>query len=146
MAASTNATSGYAISVNGATMQSGSEFITAIGDTGTISAPGTSQFGLNVVENDEPNADTPVVSPLSANITEPTGNTTHNGQAVAPYATGGNAATALYAFDTGDIVANSNSTGTDSQVFTVTYVVNVPGSQPAGSYTTTLTYICTPTF
>jgi hypothetical protein len=54
-----------------------------------------------------------------------------------------------FEFNSGDTVANSGNgglAGTDAQIFTVSYIVNVPGSQPAGTYTTTLTYICTPTF
>jgi hypothetical protein len=50
---------------------------------------------------------------------------------------------------TSDTVAASdfNTPGaTNSQVYTVSYVVNVTGNQAPGTYTTTLTYICTPTF
>jgi len=54
-----------------------------------------------------------------------------------------------FKFVSGNGVADSafgGAGGTDAQIFTVAYIVNVPGSQPAGTYTTTLTYICTPTF
>jgi hypothetical protein len=57
-----------------------------------------------------------------------------------------------FAFDdtSNNTVAVSNDGGsagpTDSQIYTASYIVNVVGSQPAGTYTTTLTYICTPTF
>ena len=59
-----------------------------------------------------------------------------------------------FAFQNGDVVANSGYTAggpgspvaSDSQIYTASYIVNVPGSQAAGTYTTTLTYICTPTF
>lgn len=64
-----------------------------------------------------------------------------------------------FRFETGNAVANSleddadpstvgNSAqgGTDGQIYTVSYIANVPGNLPAGTYTTTLTYICTPTF
>lgn len=71
-----------------------------------------------------------------------------NGSSVAVPASASNpvpmtpkASTLTYAAST------SASVGTGSgQIFTVSYIVNVPGSQPAGNYTTTLTYICTPTF
>ena len=47
-------------------------------------------------------------------------------------------------------VAESNFGGTlmptNSQRYTATYIVNVPGNQPAGTYATTLTYICTATY
>ena len=58
-----------------------------------------------------------------------------------------------FSFNSGATVANSengNAPGvgspTNAQIFTVSYIVNVPGNQPAGTYSTTLTYICTPTF
>lgn len=145
MAASTNAGTGYAITVNGPTLASGSNQITALG-TGDVSKPGTSQFGMNLVADDDANAATPAITPSSAAVTSPTGNTFYHGQPVAPYATGGDASTATYAYATGDTVANSNSLASDPQVFTATYMVNVPGHQPAGTYATTLTYICTATF
>ena len=34
----------------------------------------------------------------------------------------------------------------EAQVYTASYIVNVAGNTYAGTYTTTLTYICTPTF
>jgi len=40
----------------------------------------------------------------------------------------------------------SSSMVTNSQEYTNSYVVNVDGSQPAGVYTATLTYICTAMF
>ena len=147
MAASTNAGAGYAITVNGSTLTSGGNSITAIATAGgALSTPGTSQFGMNVVADTDANAATPAISPSSANVTTPTGNSFYHAQAVAPYATGGAAGAAKYAYVTGDTIANSNSQASDPQVFTATYLVNVPGHQPAGTYSTTLTYICTATF
>jgi hypothetical protein len=70
--------------------------------------------------------------------------TNYRGQSITGYST-----IDAFKFITGDTVANSSqggAGGSDSQIFTVSYIVNVPGSQPAGTYTTTLTYICTPTF
>jgi hypothetical protein len=147
MAASTNAGAGYSITVNGPTLTSGGNTISNITAAGgALSTPGTSQFGLNVVLDTVPNADTPVVAPLSANVTTPTGNSYYHAESVAPYNTGGDATTAKYAYNTGDVVADSTSQASDPQVFTSTYLANVPGHQPAGTYTTTLTYICTATF
>lgn len=147
MAASTNATTGYAITVNGPTLTSGVNTIAAITAAGgDFSKLGTSQFGLNIVQDDATNAATPAPLPASANVTTPTGGTLYTGEAVAPYNTGGDSTTAKYFFQTGNAVADSTSTGSDAQVFTATYMVNVPGHQPAGTYATTLTYICTPTF
>lgn len=152
MAASTNAGSGYAITVNGPTLTSGGNTINAINttngfaSTGSLVVPGTSQFGMNVAQDTAANSATPAVSPASAAVTTPTGNSYYHGEAVAPYATGGDSTAALYYFNSGDIVANSTSQASDPQVYTATYMANVPGHQPAGTYSTTLTYICTATY
>ncbi len=136
MAASTNAGAGYAITVNGPTLTSGSNTIAGMNTAG-ISVPGTAQFGLN----------------LKANITTPTvglevapapNGTNYRGQASTGYDT-----PEQYKFTSGDTVAASDNTAagpSDAQIFTVAYIANVPGSQPAGTYTSTLTYICTATF
>jgi len=50
---------------------------------------------------------------------------------------------------TGDAIASSSNGGagpSDIETYTVSYIVNVNGAQAVGTYTTTLTYICTPTF
>jgi len=153
MAASTNALSGYAITVSGATMKNGSNTITAIGGTSKLSSStvGSNAFGLNLVADTDAAASTPALTIPSANI-----NPTSNG------ATGGlwGAAStnfntdSSYAFDdTGlnnvaasDYSQPGTAEPTNGQIYTATYMVNVAANLPAGSYTTTLTYICTPTF
>jgi hypothetical protein len=155
MAASTNAEQGYVITVGGPTLKSGStNKINAIGDTPVDSATtiGSSKFGLNLA------ADTgaPTFAPDgadSADVTPAPNGTNFMGKATANFLTGGDAATAKYAFNDqalNTVAKSDNGTGTsgptDSQIFTATYMVNVSGSQPAGTYDTTLTYICTPTF
>jgi hypothetical protein len=135
MAASTNAGSGYIITYQGSTLASGSNQITALASA-TTGTHGLSQFGLNVVANT-----TPLVG---ASVAPAANGTNYKGEAASPYDTADN-----FKFVSGNIVANSfngGAGGTDAQIFTVSYVVNVPGSQPAGTYTTTLTYVCTPTF
>jgi len=136
MAASTNAGSGYSIIYNGATLTSGSNTITAM-NPATTSTHGVSQFGLNLVANTTPT--------IGANLTPASNGSNYKGEAVAPYATVDN-----FKFADGSIVADSANGGTpggtDAQIFTISYIVNVPGSQPAGTYTSTLTYICTATF
>lgn len=139
MAASTNAGFGYAVSVNGPTMTSGSNVITAMG-TSTAGVRGISQFGLNLKANTT--ATTTVAQGFE--IAPSSNGTNYRGQAVTGYS-----AVDTFKFLTADSVADSASGGaggTDAQIYTATYIVNVPGSQPAGTYTTTLTYICTPTF
>ena len=74
----------------------------------------------------------------------PSNGTNYRGAAATGYAVVNN-----FKFTTADVVAASNNGGaggSDAQIFTVSYIVNVPGSQPAGTYTSTLTYICTPTY
>ena len=148
MAASTNAGSGYIITVNGPTLTSGSNTIAGIGTPGA-SNKGVAQFGLNLMANTAAAAPGfPGISPTnSADIDLASNGTNLHGRATPDYATAD-----TFKFVTGDIVADSNFNGTgaadptDAQIYTVSYIANVPGSQPAGTYTTTLTYICTPTF
>ena len=135
MAASTNAASGYSITVNGATLTSGSNTITAMAAAAVI-AEGVGQFGLNLKDNAAPN--------VGAEVDPVTNGTNFKGQAKAGYNT-----VDQFKFVTGETVAASDNTGagpTDAQTYTVSYIVNVPGSQPPGTYTSTLTYICTATF
>jgi hypothetical protein len=139
MAASTNAGTGYVISVNGTTLTSGSNTVTAMGAP-TTSAHGVSQFGLNLKLNTTATSTIPV----GAEITPSSNGTNLRGEALAGYNT-----VDTFKFINGDNVADSGDGGlggTDAQIYTTSYIVNVPGSQPAGTYTTTLTYVCTPTF
>jgi hypothetical protein len=139
MAASTNAGAGYAITVNGATMTSGANTVAGMASAGTI-VRGTAQFGLNLKLN------TTAVSTVAvgAEIAVASNGTNYRGQATTGYNT-----VDTFKFLSGDTVANSangGAGGSDAQIYTASYIVNVTGSQPAGTYTTTLTYICTPTF
>ncbi len=139
MAASTNAGSGYVISVNGPTLTSGSNTVTAM-PAAAAGVRGTSQFGMNLRANT-----TTTSTPAIGSETSPVANGTNfKGQAATGYDT-----IDSFKFVSGDVVANSANGGagaTDAQIFTASYIANVPGSQAAGTYTTTLTYICTPTF
>lgn len=141
MAASTNAGAGYAITVNGPTLTSGSNTVVPM-NAATAGVRGTSQFGMNLKAN------TATVAASfpgnSAEVAPAANGTNYRGQARLGYN-----AVDTFKFTTGDVVAasdNGGAGGTDAQIFTKSYIVNVPGSQPAGTYTTTLTYICTPTF
>ena len=142
MAASTNAGFGYTISVNGPTLTSGTNTITGMSAAG-LGVRGTSQFGMNLKANTVLTSTTPVgieVAPTAS----VSGTGPYRGQAAAGYDVVDN-----FKFVTGDTVAKSDYTSagaSDAQIYTVTYIANVPGSQAAGTYTTTLTYICTATF
>jgi hypothetical protein len=139
MAASTNAGSGYNITVNGVTMTSGGNTIPAMG-TAAAAAVGNGQFGMNLMANTTASS-----TPAVGTATAPTANgTTLKGQPLAGYNTAD-----TFKFTSGDSVANSANGGagpSNAQIYTASYIVNVTGSQTAGTYTTTLTYICTATF
>lgn len=152
MAASTNAGSGYAITVNGATMTSGSNTINAI-TVPSASNKGQGQFGLNLRANTSAAAAcwpgscsaTPLLY-TPADVATASNGTNLRGQPKAGYDTAD-----TFTFNDNAVVADSGQGGgspvaSDAQIFTVSYIVNVPGSQPAGTYTATMTYICTPTF
>ncbi len=137
MAASTNADSGYAITYSGATLTSGGNTILAMSSP-TTSNIGFSQFGVNLKDNATPN--------VGANLSAASGAATLQGLPTTDY----NTADTFKFTASGDNIANSDFDGTagpsDGQIYTVSYIVNVNGAQPVGTYTTTLTYICTPTF
>lgn len=139
MAASTNAQTGYSITVNGPTLTSGSNTITPM-SLSTTGVRGTSQFGMNLKLNTTATS-TPAVG---LEVAPAANGTNYKGEAVTGYNSADN-----FKFVSTDPVADSGNGGlgsTDAQIFTVSYIVNVSGSQPAGTYTSTLTYICTPTF
>lgn len=134
MAASTNADAGYSITYTGPTLTSGSNTINAL-STASTSTIGTAQFGMNLKLN--------TVPVIGSEVTPASDAADLFGQAIGDYAT---ADTYKFVPTTGEAVANSNTSATNSQIYTVSYIVNVPGNQPAGTYVSTITYICTPTF
>ena len=135
MSASTNASHGYTISVYGSTLTSGGSTIPEMA-TASASTIGTGQFGLNLVSNT-----TPVVG---SSLTPASDGVNFKGEASTGFSTVNS-----FLYVSGSQVADSGTGGsgpTDSQIYTISYIVNVPGNQAAGTYTTTLTYICTATF
>lgn len=139
IAASTNSLSGYSITVNGVTMTSGATTIPALSSP-TVPAIGNSQFGMNLMANTGA-VSTPAVGTA---VTAAPNGTTLKGQPKTGYDTAD-----TFKFVTGDTVAASDNGGagpSNSQIYTASYIVNVAGGQLAGTYTTTLTYICTTTF
>ena len=139
LAASTNAGSGYVITVNGATLTSGSNSIPAMAAS-TTGVRGTGQFGMNLVANTTATSTVAV----GANISDPSNQTDLRGRPLTGYGTPDS-----FKFVSGDSIADSGDAvlgPTNSQIYTASYIVNVAGNQLAGTYTTTLTYICTPTF
>lgn len=137
MAASTNASQGYTITVTGNTLMNGS---TPIPNITTAKAPsiGVSEFGMNLVRNQI------ATTPVGEEITPISDAGDFRAQSLTGYNT-----TDTYKYVSGDAIANSGNSvlgPTNAQRYTATYMVNVAGNQLAGTYSTTLTYICTPTF
>lgn len=148
MAASTNAGDGYAITVNGTTLTSGANSIPAMAAAAAPSI-GVSQFGMNLKENLTTLDGDNLTPDFGAELTVASDAVDFKGQALTGYNTAD-----VFKYASGDVVANSGYDGasnntlgpTNSQIYTSSYIVNVAGNQYAGTYTTTLTYICTPTF
>ena len=125
-AAHTNDPEGYTVSASGSTMTSGNNTITRMSSV-SPSSPGTKQFGLNLVKNPALNYGQNVIGSGSA---VPRSDYNNQNQ---------------FKFKSSEIIASSvNSTA--SNVFTVSYLVNIAGNQPPGIYSTTLTYIAVATF
>jgi len=134
MAASTNGDSGYVITVDGTSLVSGSNTIDAIGSTAATSTIGSNQFGLNLVANTTPT--------VGAAMTPAFDGGDYQGAPAAEYDTADS-----FAFDDTSAQTVASSTGPSAaQKYTISYIVNVAGNQSPGNYTTTLTYICTPTY
>ena len=120
-------------------MTSGSSTISAMASP-TTGAHGVSQFGMNLRAN---TTSTSTVA-IGTDITPASNGTTKKGQPLTGYDTIDN-----FKFLTGDSIANSangGAGGTDSQIYTMSYIINVSGRETPGVYTTTLTYICTATY
>lgn len=116
--------------MNGSTLTcsscAGSPTVSALGSQ-AASSIGTSQFGANLRDNATPNVGS-----------DPSG--TGTGTYTASYGTADQ-----YRFASGDSVASATG-ASNANTFTVSYIVNIPGSQAAGTYTSTMTFIATATF
>ncbi|MDB5160546.1 MAG: hypothetical protein JWO99_809 [Candidatus Saccharibacteria bacterium] len=127
MAVGTNATGGFAITANGSPLAAGTHTIDSP-TAPTPSVPGTDQFGINLVANNEPSV------------------------GINPQGTWANAVTSpdygvpnQYKYVSGDVVAYSPNVSLMKK-FTVSYILNSSPSLHAGVYTTTITYIASGRF
>lgn len=127
MAVGTNASGGFAITVNGLTLSSGLHTIDAP-TTPSPSILGTNQFGINLVANNSPSVGS-----------NPDGDST-NAIAAANYSQPNR-----YMYKDGDVIASSPNVSLIRR-FTVSYIINANQNLRAGVYTTTLTYICSGRF
>jgi hypothetical protein len=126
MVGGTNADFGYVITVNGQTMTSGNNVIKAMHNKAP-SVKGQAQFGINLRANSSPSVGK---NPSGPGIATP----------ASAYNTPN-----LFRFRDGNVVASSPDE-TNVKKFTISYIVNVPASQSAGIYNTTITYVCVATF
>jgi len=120
MTVATNATGGYIVSYNGATLTSGSDTINVASLTDNADGnPGTEEFGLSIATNGD------------ATIT-------------AGYAYAGTPDWTWVASTTTTIISETGPTATET--FSAHYLANIAGNTEAGAYSTTATYIATATF
>jgi hypothetical protein len=123
---SPNDVNGFGVYVMGSTMTSGNNIIQAAPSQST-SRLGSDEFGLNLQKN---------TSPSVGN--EPSGN-----GASSPSA--GYDQPNFYSFVPGSQISSSVES-TEYNRMTVSYIANVPSSQPPGVYSTTLTYLASAQF
>jgi hypothetical protein len=108
--------------------------------TAAASSQGTEQFGINLVQNL-----TSCTNPAPVNFgTNPIPIPTSSyatGAAASSYNTCG-----LFRYNPGDTIANSTTSGWGETDYTISYLVNVGSSTPAGSYAMTQNLIAVATF
>ncbi len=124
-----NATGGFQLTYNGATLTSGSNTIPAYGSQAS-SVAGTAGFGINMVSNTTPS--------VGSNVTTNSGTCD---SLPADYGT-----TNKYSFVASTATLLTSQTHVGDCTYTVSYVANMSNTTVAGSYSTTLTYIAAATF
>lgn len=125
LAISTNAPSGYTITLQGQTLtsqQNPLNTITETGGTPAVSAPGTEQFGIYATK-----AGTGV-----------------NGTIASPYATASSFGYNATATTSATFASGSSSSATET--YSLHYLANIAGVTEAGNYSTNLIYIGTSNF
>ncbi|HQV64630.1 MAG TPA: hypothetical protein PKZ56_00105 [Candidatus Paceibacterota bacterium] len=121
LAVATNGTSGYTVTVQGATLTSGGNTITAVGASPAVSSVGSEQFGIYATKAGGTNA-----------TIDPT------------YATASS-----FGYDATAATATTFSTGTSAtatETYSLHYIANIAALTEAGSYSTNLTYVATANF
>lgn len=127
MAVGTNASAGFVITANGVNMSAGNKIIESP-ESPTESKPGSNQFGINLVANNQP-----------AVGEDPEG-TWANAIPMPDYGIDNK-----FKFVSGDVVAYSPNVSLMKK-FTVSYIVNSAEDLKAGIYSTTITYIASGRF
>ncbi|HVW23227.1 MAG TPA: hypothetical protein VHB51_01960 [Candidatus Saccharimonadales bacterium] len=122
MLVATNAAGGYNVTVTGATLSSGTNSIANLA-ANDVSRPGTPQFGFNLRSNTTPPQG---ADPTGPGVGQPTPNYNQPNS---------------YRFADGDVII-TNSVPDTVRLYTASYIANIPPTQAAGIYVSTLTYIC----
>lgn len=127
MAVGTNASGGFAITLNGTPMSAATNVIDSP-SVPTPSTPGKNQFGINLVENIDPNVGKNPEGEWANAIASPNYSTPN-----------------MYMYVPGDVVAYSPNVSLMKK-FTVSYILNASPNLRAGVYTTTMTFIASGRF
>ncbi|HEX5395317.1 MAG TPA: hypothetical protein VFW52_03150 [Candidatus Saccharimonadales bacterium] len=125
-AGGTNSVSGYTVFVLGTTMTSGNNTIKALSSP-SPSFPGNNQFGINLRDNSIPNVG---ANPSGSGSAAPMPNYNTPNQ---------------FKYLSGEAVSQSTLPSNYNRM-TVSYIVNINGSQKPGVYASTFTYMATATF
>ncbi len=120
---------GYVVQIFGAPPTNAGTII-AGSPLGTTSAPGTDQFGINLIANTLP-------ATIGAN---PNNGQFGFGQAATDYATANQ-----YHYTSGDTIALAPKSSGET-IYTISYLVNVAALKPGGVYTTNQTIVITGTY
>lgn len=127
MAVGTNASSGFAITVDGIPLAAGTNIIDPMAFP-ALSQQGKNQFGINLVANTAPEVGE---NPLGVWA---------NAQPTADYGTPN-----IFKYQSGDVVATSPNVSLMKK-FTVSYIVNTRANLKPGIYATTITFIASGRF
>lgn len=127
MAVGTNASGGFVVTAVGIPFSAGTNVIDSP-RIPTKSEPGTNQFGINLVENDQPAIGNNPEGELADAVASSDYNEKNK-----------------YKYVSGDVIAYSPNVSLMKK-FTVSYILNSSPSLKAGVYSTTLTYIASGRF
>jgi hypothetical protein len=134
---------GYIVELASPPPSDGSHTLTAL-STPTASTPGSEQFGANLVLNTSPAIGAlPVQNPSSVFSfgTVTAGAPGPNGTSV----TSGYSTQNDFQYHNGDVIAASNQSSGETD-YTISYITNISGSTPAGTYTFNQVLIALPTY
>ena len=123
--------SGYVVQIIGKTPTYAGHSITSLA-TPSASAPGTEQFGVNAVANSSPGVGAdPVQVPSSQ---------TSFGKVSANYATANK-----FMYQSGDVIASSTKSSGETD-YTISMIINVSNTTPAGKYSSDFSAVVVPAY